>query len=160
MQGASYGMIRHLAKRKSEVNTMKKNRMVFGIVIALVIVVAVLVGIWYKTPVALVTQNDDTAFTVSNICTGAETDDISDQVDLAALTEVIAGYTGVREFPNQRSQIVWTDDMIEIDGNDANGAVHLVLTESEGFLYRSGISNCVVIPQYSELYQEVSALIS
>jgi hypothetical protein len=123
-------------------------------------VVAVLVGIWYKTPVALVTQNDDTAFTVSNICTGAETDDISDQVDLAALTELIAGYTGVREFPNQRSQIVWTDDMIEIIGRDAEGSVYIVLTENEGFMHRGRIGNCVDISQYDEFYQTVRAMVS
>jgi hypothetical protein len=140
---------------------MKKKGMIFGIVAILVIIAAVLVGIWYKTPISLVSQNDDTAFTVAAIYTGTETEDISDQVDLGTLTELIAGYTGVRELPNQRAQIVRTDDMIEIDGNDAEGPVHLVLTEREGFLYRNGISkDVVVISQNDELYQKVSALIS
>jgi hypothetical protein len=140
---------------------MKKKGMIFGIVAILVIVAAVLVGIWYKTPISLVSQNADTAFTVAAIYTGTETEDISDQVDLGTLTELIAGYTGVRELPNQRAQIVRTDDMIEIDGNDAEGPVHLVLTESEGILYRSGISkDVVVISHNDELYQKISALIS
>jgi hypothetical protein len=139
---------------------MKRSRTVLILAVALVLVAAVLVGVWYKTPISLVSQDIDTDFTISRICTGTEEADISTQTNLAEVANLIAGYSGVREFPNQRASVDLTDDVIQIDGTDAEGPVHVVLTASEGYLYRSGIENCVDISQSDELYEAVCGLIS
>jgi hypothetical protein len=139
---------------------MKRSRTVLILAVALVLVAAVLVGVWYKTPVSLVSQDSETAFTVDTIYKGTETTDISAQVDLAEVADLIDGYSGVREFPSQRSSIQRTDDMIEIIGTDAKGSVYIVLTETEGFMHRGRISRCVDISQSDELYEAVCGLIS
>jgi hypothetical protein len=142
-----------------EVDPTKKKKLTLGIAAALILVAAVFTGIWYTTPIPLVSQTADTAFTVSAICQGSEGTDVSDKVDLEEVAKLIASYTGIREFPQQRTSIQQTDDMIQIDGHDAKGPVHVVLTATRGFLYRSGVSSCVKIPNSEELYRELCALI-
>ena len=115
------------------------------------VLMAFLVGVWWFSPQPIVEED----FEIGYVQAGAELEDVTDQVDLEALKEVLR--TGVRSrFPKRVSAFRLTGDTVHIA---SAGSWHIEFSVTHCVAYDSGARYGYEIHHGGELWAEVLALI-
>lgn len=139
---------------------MKRGKKILLVIVAALLVTAAALTLWNSRTMVLIRESGDTPLTVSSVRVGTGGEDVSQSVDLAAVERLLLDSQGTGGlFPSGRSSISQTEDVIQIDGTDAKGPVHVVLSQTEGYLYRSGVERRVSIVQWQALYESVRSLL-